>query len=118
MNKQTYESMIQQEIADTLTRLIPHGGGATITETRLRAALDVLAQRIANHTRNYELLGIRTADELAEEWGVTGRQVRSVIANAHERFGVGRKVGSQWVLSADEAERYRIRPSAGRPRKQ
>lgn len=115
MNREQYEVSIQQEIAATVDRLLPHGGGATVTEHRLRSALDVLAQRIANHTRAYELLGIRTSDELAAEWGVTKRRVQAHVQMLHERFGVGRKIGSVWMLSADEAERHRPGP-AGRPR--
>ena len=114
MDKQSYESLIQQEIADTLATLIPHGGGATVTEVRLRSALAKLAQRVASHTRAYELLGIRTSDELATEWGVSKRRVQTFIAQLHERSGVGRKIGRDWVLSADEAEHHR--PGApGRP---
>lgn len=115
MNKQSYESLIEQEIQNTVDRLMPHGGGATITEHRLRSALDVLAQRIASHARAYELLGIRSSDELAEEWGVTKRRVQAHIAGLHERFGVGRKFGGIWCLSAEEAERHRPGPR-GRPK--
>lgn len=114
MDKQSYEQLIDQEIADVLAALIPHGGGATVTEVRLRSALAKLAQRVANHTRAYELLGIRTSEELAAEWGVTKRRVQAHIATLHERFGVGRKIGRDWVLSADEAARHRPGAS-GRP---
>lgn len=117
MDKQSYESLINQEIANTIGRLLPHGGGATITETRLRTALDALAIRIANHTRAYELLGIRTSDEMAEEWGVSKRRAQAHIALLNARFGVGRKVGRDWLLSADEAERHPPRTTAGRPPK-
>lgn len=118
MNKQSYESLIEQEIDSTIEHLLPHGGGATITETRLRSALDALATRIANHTRAYELLGIRTSDEMAEEWGVSKRRAQAHIATLHDRFGVGRKVGRDWLLSADEAERHPPRPGAGRPKRE
>lgn len=117
MDKQSYESLIEQEIDSTIEHLLPHGGGATITETRLRSALGTLATRIANHTRAYELLGIRTSDEMAEEWGVSTRRAQAHIAALHDRFGVGRKVGRDWLLSADEAERHPPRSTAGRPPK-
>lgn len=117
MNKQSYQNLVQQEITNTIDRLLPYGGGATITETRLRSALDALATRIASYTRSYELLGIRTSDEMAEEWGVTVRRAQAHIATLHARFGVGRKVGRDWLLSADEAERHPPRPGAGRPPK-
>lgn len=116
MNKQQYEASIEQEVQSTIDRLLPHGGGATITEHRLRSALDILVQRIARDTRAYELLNIKSSDGLAEEWGVTKRRVQAHIAGLHERFGVGRKFGRDWFLSAAEAEQYRPGP-AGRPRR-
>lgn len=118
MDKKLYQNLVQQEIANTIDRLLPHGGGATITETSLRSALDALATRIANHTRAYELLGIRTSDEMAIEWGVSKRRAQAHIATLHGRFGVGRKVGRDWLLSADEVERHPPRPSAGRPKRE
>lgn len=118
MDKQTYKDSVQQEIANTIDRLLPHGGGATITETSLRSALDALAICIANRTRAYELLGIRTSDEMAEVWGVSKRRAQAHIAKLHDRFGVGRKVGRDWLLSADEAERHPPRTTAGRPKRE
>lgn len=116
MNAEQYQSLVQSEIQSTIDRLMPHGGDAAITEHRLRSALDVLAQRIANHTRAYELLGIRSSDELAAEWNVTKRRVQAHIAKLHERFGVGRKIGRDWFLSAAEAESHRP-GQVGRPQK-
>lgn len=115
MNKQQYEALIIQEVQSTVDRLLPHGGGATVTEARLRGALDVLVQRIAGHTRTYELFNIRSSDDLTDEWNVGKRRVQAHITNLHNRLGIGRKVGRDWLLSADEAERYRPGPT-GRPK--
>lgn len=109
MDKQSYESLIESEIQSTIARLLAQGSG-TINEVRLRSALDALAQRIASHTRSYELLGIRSSDDLALEWNVSKRRVQAHIQSLHERFGVGRKFGRDWFLSAEEAERHRPRP--------
>ncbi len=116
MNRDTYDQMNASEIDGAVERIIPHGVGA-VTEPRLRQALTVLAQRIASNTRAYELLGIRTAEELAEEWGVSRRRAQAFIATLHERWGVGRKIGNMWCLSADEATTHRP-AQPGRPRKQ
>ncbi len=116
MNRETYDQMNASEIDSAVNRLLPHGAGA-VTEPRLRQALTVLAQRIASNTRAYELLGIRTAEELAEEWGVSRRRAQAFIATLHERWGVGRKIGNMWCLSADEATTHRP-AQPGRPRKQ
>ena len=115
VDKATYDQMNETEIDGAIERIIPHGAG-TVTEPRLRQALTVLAQRIASNTRAYELLGIRTAEELADEWNVSRRRAQAFIATLHERWGVGRKIGNIWCLSADEAVTHRpTRP--GRPRK-
>lgn len=115
MDRATYDQLNQQDIDSTVERLIPHGAGA-VTEPRLRQALTVLAQRIASNTRAYELLGIRTAEELAEEWDVSRRRAQAFIATLHDRWGVGRKIGNMWCLSADEADTHRP-AHPGRPRR-
>lgn len=115
VDKITYDTMNEQEITSTVERLIPHGAGP-VTEPRLRQALAVLVARVSSNTRAYELLGIRTAEELAAEWDVSRRRAQAFIAMLHERWGVGRKIGSVWCLSADEAATHRP-ASPGRPRK-
>lgn len=115
MDKAAFDQMNEQEIASTVERLLPHGAGA-VTEPRLRQALAVLVARVASNTRAYELLGIRTAEELAAEWNVSRRRAQQYIATQHARWGVGRKIGNMWTLSAEEAATHR--PSTtGRPRK-
>lgn len=116
MNKQQYEAAIAQEKEEAISRLLPHGGSGMITETRLRAAMDALVKRIATHTRAYELLSLKDSSELAAEWNVSGRRARAHIAMLHDRWGVGRRVGSAWMLSADEAESHRPAANAGRPK--
>ena len=113
MDKRTYDALIEQSITDAIGELLPRGAGP-ISEVRLRSTLTKLAQRVANHTRAYELLGIRTSEELAEEWNVSKRGVQKRIEAAHARFGVGRKIGRDWVLSAAEVEQY-APPPPGRP---
>lgn len=115
MSRDTYEQMNEQAINDTIDRLLPNGGG-TISETRLRSAISVLAQQIASNTRAYELPGIRTSDELADEWRVSRRRAQAFIAHLHERWGIGRKIGNVWCLSAAEVEQYRPAENAGRPK--
>ncbi len=114
MNRETCDQMNASEIDNAIERIIPHGAG-TVTEPRLRQALNVLAQRIASNTRAYELLNIRTAEELAEEWGVSRRRAQAFIATLHERWGVGRKIGNMWCLSADEVATHRP-AKPGRPK--
>ena len=115
MNRQSYDATINQALDEVVERLMPHGGGATITEVRLRAALDVMAQRVATATRAYELLNILDTAQLAELWGVSERRVRAHVATLHDRFGFGREVHGRWMMTAEEAESHRPGPP-GRPR--
>lgn len=102
MNRETYEDMIKREIQDAIERLLPHGGGATITETHLRAVLKIVAGRVATATKAYHLLNLTTADDLAVEWGVGVRAIQRTAQRRHEQFGVGKKIGNKWVFDVDE----------------
>lgn len=115
MNRNVYDQMNEQAISEAIDRLIPNGAG-TVTDARLRHALSVLTTQIANNTRAYELLGIRTSEELAAEWQVSRRRAQAFIARLHERWGVGRKIGATWCLSADEAATHRPADKPGRPK--
>lgn len=42
--------------------------------------------------------GLLAARDIAERYGVTLRRARALIANRHRRFGIGRMVGSGWVV--------------------
>lgn len=117
MNRDTYDQLNQDTIEGAVDRILPNGAGV-VTESRLRSALTVLAQQIASNTRAYELLGIRTSDELAEEWRVSRRRAQAFIAHLHDRWGVGRKIGTVWCLSAEEAATHRPAENPGRPRSQ
>lgn len=109
MNREQYDAAIRQVLEETVERLLPHGAGH-IPEVRLRAALDVMAKRVAVATRAYELLNLLDTAQLAEQWGVSERRVRAHVAALHERFGVGREVHGRWMLTAEEAETHRPGP--------
>lgn len=106
--------MNEHEVVNAISLLIDQFPQLTGREIRLRSILNPLAQRIASNTRAYELLGIKTAEEMADVWGVSVRRARAIIANRHERFGVGRQIGKTWVLSAAEAESIEIDTSRRR----
>lgn len=115
MNRETYDRMNEQELQQAIDLLQQQFPALNGREVRLRSVLAPMVARIASHARAYELLGIRTADEMAAEWGVSTRRAQAFIAALHERHGVGRRIGKLWVLSADEAATHR--PGAGgRPR--
>lgn len=116
MNRDTLDSMNARELQQAVNLLLQQFPALAGRETRLMSVLRPMADRIASNARAYELLGIRTADEMAAEWNVSARRAQAFIADLHARHGVGRRIGKLWVLSADEAGRYRP-GEAGRPRK-
>ena len=116
MNKTSYESMNERELQQAIDLLQQQFPALAGREVRLMSVLKPLVASVASNTRAYELLGIRTAEDMAVEWDVSVRRAQAFIASLHERHGVGRRFGKLWVLSADEAGRHR--PGAGgRPRK-
>lgn len=98
MNRETYDQLMEQAIAEAKATL----GEGRPSPARLDHTLTVLAQRVAAYSRDYHLLNLVTADELAERWGVTNRAVQMLAKRRHDRFGTGRRVGNKWVFDIDE----------------
>lgn len=98
-------SHISQAVDDLLNGL----GAGMVTEHRLRAALERLAHRVAADTENQVLLGLKTADELAEQFNVTPRRMRAIIRNRHKRWGSAWQVPgtNQWLVRPSEIESMR-----------
>lgn len=90
---------------DTLT----NGLGSGVTEHRLRTVLERMAHRVAVDAGNDALMTLRTADELADEMGVSPRRMRAIIRNRHERLGVGWQVPGtrQWLVRPSEIDSLR-----------
>ena len=101
MDRQAFDSLVTQDIESAVADLLPHGAGP-VTDHRLRHILRRVAQQVETNARSYYLLNLRTADELAEQFNVTPRRMRAIIANRHERWGTGMKLGKSWVVSVDE----------------
>ena len=116
MNKSQYDQSQTAELNEAINSLVEQFPQLAGREVRLRSILTKLQHSSASITRAYELLGLRDSDELHHLWGVTMRRVTAHCQMLHERFGVGRKFGKTWVLTADEAERHRPAARAGRPR--
>lgn len=111
MNRSDYEQMVASAIAEATETI----GEGQPSPARLRHALTVLVQRVESATRSYELLNLRTVDDLAAEFGLSPRRIRALAVTRHERYGIGMKIGTTWLWSASEIER--MRPGApGRPR--
>ena len=115
MNRKQYDSVIESELHQAISLLQQQFPALAGREVRIGSVLRPLVANVASHTRAHELLGLRTADELAEDWGVSVRRAQAFIASLHERFGVGRRIGKLWVLSPAEAESHRP-GKPGRPK--
>lgn len=82
-----------------------------LVEHVLRACIQEATQNVARDT----LMSLKTADELAEQFGVSARRIRALASNRHERFGIGWQVPGtgQWLFRPDEVgllrpdERYK-----------
>lgn len=98
MNRAQYEQQLERAV-DEAKEIIGEGRPSP---TRLNHALTVLAQRVASASRDYHLLNLTTADELAERWGVSRRAVQYTAQRRHERFAAGMKIGNKWVFDIDE----------------
>lgn len=111
MNRDAYDHQVALAIAKA-AETIEEGSPSSM---RTRHALAVLAQHVESATRSYELLNLRTVDDLAAEFGLSPRRIRALAVTRHERYGIGMKIGTTWLWSASEIER--MRPGApGRPR--
>lgn len=117
MNEQSARSIYKQRIDSLTDSLLPNGGG-TLSVQRLRYALDQVAQVAFSTGQNYALSSLMTADEVAEQLGVSVRRVRAIAKVRHSQFGIGYQVPktSQWLFRPSEIEL--LRPGKrGRPRK-
>ena len=99
-----------------------------VVEGRIQAALEILgpaaglrvehllrqvAQVAYGEGQRQALLSLRTADQVAEQYGITPRRIRAIA----QRRGIGWQVPHtrQWLFTPEEADRLRPgRP--GRPR--
>lgn len=97
MTAEQYEQMVTAAIAKAA-----EGLGRNPSPARTEHVLTVLAQTAASLSRDYHLLNLITAAELAERWGVTHRAARALAARRHAQFGTGRLVGKTWLFDIDE----------------
>lgn len=105
--------VVARQISDTVDTFLPNGAG-TMTARRLETALRNVGHVAYTQGKHDALVGLKTAEQLAEEFGVTARRMRTIIKTQHDRWATGMQIGSTWVVSADEIESVRPGP-VGRP---
>lgn len=91
----------QQVIENTLDQLFPNGDGHT-NALRVRWALETIARKAFTAGRNHALMGLMTTNDVAAHFGISNRRARALIANRHERFGIGMRAGTTWLVHRDE----------------
>lgn len=109
MDETSARSLYEQKIQSMVDSLLPHGAGS-ISDHRLRFALDQVAQTAFSAGKSYALLNLLTAEQAAEEIGVSPRRMRALIKTRHERFATGRQIGKTWLIHRDELEALRPGP--------
>ena len=101
MTNSDFGQLVEREIEQALDQLSPERGGR-VSEARLRAQLELVAQRVAGYSRDHVLINLLDAGDVAVHFGISRARARALLQNRHERFGVGRKVGGAWIIAADE----------------
>ena len=101
-------TIIERAAADLAAR-------SHVPEQVSRPILERLANEAFQRGRDAALLSIMDTAQAAALWGVSRRRAQAHIKRLHERFGIGARFGREWVITAEEAERYRPGPP-GRPR--
>lgn len=101
MDRDHYQQIVDREIETAMGTMFPHGTGRT-TDTHVRHWLNTVAQRAFSQGRAWALMGLMTANDVAEQFNISERRARALIEHRHERFGVGMKVGTVWLVHCDE----------------
>lgn len=114
MNRQQFDQMQTASLKEAVEALINLHPALAAREVRLRSLLAKLQHESASNSAGFELLNIRTAEDLAPEWRVSVRRAQAIIRNRHDRLGVGRQIGRAWCLSAREWEGIEIDASRRR----
>ena len=93
--------IVQDRIERSMEAMFPNGAGRA-THTMARHHLETIATVAFQEGRNQALLGLMTAEDVAEHFDISPRRARALIANRHERFGVGMQFGNSWLVHRDE----------------
>ena len=117
MDKSSHWSIVEQQIEDAITAVMPYGGGGTITEARFRSVVKRVAQTAFQQGEIYALLSLMTVQDVANALGISPRRVRAIAKIAHERWAIGWQIPgtNTWLFRPEEIESLRPGPP-GRPK--
>lgn len=98
--------MYNEFIASKIDELTAHDPENVMT----RNMLEIIAEYAYAEGRHDALAGLMTVEQVAEEFGVSRRRASAIIQHHHERFGLGRRFNSSWLVHRDELESMRPDP--------
>jgi len=106
VNREQYQQILDREIQKGFNAMFPHGAGRA-TYQQVQHWLNTIAQVAFREGRSYALMGLMTAEDVAQHFQITPRRARALIQNRHERFAVGMKMGNSWLVHRDELDDLR-----------
>lgn len=108
--------VIEDRIQSLVDSLPPHGAGS-ITDHRLRFALEQIAQVAYAEGKTDALRSLRTSEDAAATWGVSRARAHQRIQRLHQQHAVGAKMAGVWLLTQEEIDQF-APVAPGRPRKE
>jgi predicted YcjX-like family ATPase len=96
-----YFETVERNIETIMNALFPLGSGRA-TYARVQHALNQIAKMAFTAGRSHALMGLMTAQDVAAHFQISESRARALMANRHERFGVGMKFGKSWLVHRDE----------------
>jgi hypothetical protein len=105
MDRHTFELTINREIQHVLEALLPmHAPTGSVSRHDLQRHLQSVSERVQAAARDYYLESLCTADDLADELGVSVAHLCELAQQRYDHYGIGRKFGDTWVWTPDEVD--------------
>jgi hypothetical protein len=105
MDRRTFEQTINREILQALDELLPqHVSTGNVSRQELHHRLRRVSERVQEASRDYYLESLVTADDVADELGISAEHLRELAQQRHFHYGIGRKIGDMWVWTQDEVD--------------
>lgn len=98
-----WEDQVEQAMEQAMDSMFPYGAGKT-THQRVSHHLEQVAKVAFCTGKTYALMGLMTAEDVAEHFQITPRRARALIKNRHERFAIGMKAGNTWLVHRDDLD--------------
>jgi hypothetical protein len=105
MDHHTFELTVNREIVHVLDTLLPqHALNGTVSRELLHQQLQLMSERVQAASRDYYLESLCTAEDLADELGISVEQMCALARYRFFNYGIGRQFGDTWVWTPDEVD--------------